>query len=79
LQQALGTHLIGADHSLEIFTDCVVGNDLTFRFAATGPTGGSGNLHINQLQFNGTVAPEPSRALLAAIGLGGLLLRRRRS
>lgn len=61
------------------FTDSVQGDDLRFRFAATGPDGGSGNLHINQLSFSGSVVPEPSRAVLATLGLGLLLgLRRRR-
>lgn len=61
------------------YTGSVTSTALDLRFIATGPSGGSGNLHINQLQFDGTVAliPEPTTALLGALGLLALLRRRR--
>jgi autotransporter-associated beta strand protein len=39
------------------FIDETTGTDLLLRFYATGPTGGTGNLHINQLSITGKVAP----------------------
>jgi PEP-CTERM motif len=45
------------------------------------PTGGDGNNHSSaSFQFvNGPVVPEPATVTLSMLGLGGLLLRRRRS
>jgi arylsulfatase len=38
------------------FSDLAEGTSLLVRFAATGPTGGSGNLHLNKFVINGTLA-----------------------
>lgn len=60
------------------FTGSVTAQELSIRFVAYGPTGGTGNVHINQLSLEGSVIPEPSSGLLAALG-SVLLLRRRRA
>lgn len=61
------------------FTDSITDDDLLIRFIAVGPSGGTGNIHIENLVFNGSVVaiPEPTSALLGSIGLLALLRRRR--
>lgn len=53
--------------------------ELLIRFIATGPDGGTGNIHINEMTVSGDVRliPEPSTALLALLGLIPFLRRRR--
>jgi len=62
------------------FNGDITATQLDLRFIATGPTGGTGNLHINQLKFNGTVAviPEPAFGLFGLGSIVVLALRRRR-
>ena len=61
------------------YNGSVTATTLDLRFIAYGPTGGTGNLHINKLSLDGSVAliPEPSSALLALAGLAASLRRRR--
>jgi hypothetical protein len=62
------------------FTEAITGADsVAIRFTPRNVNQGStGNLHVNGLQVNGTVVPEPSASLL--VGLAGMiaLLRRRK-
>lgn len=51
--------------------------ELRFRPFGTGSVAGTGNLHINDIQVQGSVVPEPSVSLLALAALG-LAARRRR-
>lgn len=48
-----------------------------FRFFGFGATATTGTGSINDFTFNGSVVPEPSTALLGALGMLGLLRRRR--
>jgi hypothetical protein len=61
------------------FNGSVTASQLDIRFVAFGPTGGTGNLHINQLKFNGTVAaiPEPACGLVGWAWILAIGLRRR--
>lgn len=61
------------------YIDSVTATSMDIRFIATGPTGGTGNIHINRMVLNGEVAviPEPSAAMLGGLGLLALLRRRR--
>lgn len=60
------------------FTGSVTSSELLIRFTAVGPSGGTGNLHLNRMVVQGTVVPEPAVALLGGLGMLGLLRRRRR-
>lgn len=51
--------------------------ELRFRPFGSGGVAGTGNLHINDIQVQGSVVPEPSASLLAFAALG-LMARRRR-
>lgn len=60
------------------FSDSLTESDLLIRFTAVGPTGGSGNLHLDTLVLNGTVVPEPSGVIVfGSLGLLTLFRRRR--
>jgi hypothetical protein len=59
------------------FTGSVTDDELLIRFIAVGPVGGTGNVHVESLVFNGSVIPEPATALLGGLGLLTLLRRRR--
>lgn len=63
------------------FNGTVGASQLDIRFVAFGPIGGTGNLHINQLKFNGSVTaiPEAGAGLLGLGSLFSILYRRRRS
>lgn len=54
-----------------------VSTPIEFRFYGWGTTQVGGTFSINDFTFNGEVIPEPSGALLGALGLLGLLRRRR--
>jgi hypothetical protein len=62
------------------FSGSVTDDSFLIRFTATGPVGGTGNIHINDFRIEGTVLPipEPSSALLSALSVGSLALIRRR-
>jgi hypothetical protein len=49
----------------------------TFRIYGWDNISTSGNLRVDDVQLNGTVAPEPSTALLGSLGVLALLRRRR--
>lgn len=58
------------------YTGSVSGTSILLRFA---PTGGTGNIHINDIQVTGGIVPvpEPSVVLLGGLGVLALLRRRR--
>ena len=62
------------------FTEAITGADtVAVRFAPRHVNQGStGNLHVNGLQVNGSVVPEPSTSFLAGLAGFALLLRRRK-
>lgn len=64
----------GSPFETSNYSGFVSATSLLVRFA---PTGGSGNVHINDIVLSGNVVPEPSTALLGVLGLLGLLRRRR--
>ena len=45
--------------------------------SVTGGTAGTGTVRMDNVVINGTLVPEPSAALLGALGMIGLLRRRR--
>ncbi len=57
----------------------VLDNDSTvyFRITFNGATSNAGNNRIDNIQINATAVPETSAALLGALGVLGLLRRRR--
>lgn len=62
------------------FVDNLTATSADIRFVAFGTTGGTGNLHINQMTFNGSVSviPEPAIGFpLCMIALSYALKRRR--
>ncbi len=54
-----------------------VSSPIEFRFYGWGASAAAGSFSINDFTFNGEVIPEPSSALLGALGVLGLLRRRR--
>jgi hypothetical protein len=64
----------GSPFETSNYTGTVSASSLLLRFA---PTGGSGNIHINDIVLTGNVVPEPTSTLLGALGILGLLRRRR--
>ena len=62
------------------FTESITSADsVAIRFAPRAVNQGStGNLHVNGLQVNGTVVPEPTASLLTALAGMMLLIRRRK-
>lgn len=70
----------GPSFDLFTFSEAIVGaNTVAIRFAPRNVNQGStGNLHVNGLQVNGSVVPEPSSALLTGLAGAMLLLRRRK-
>jgi hypothetical protein len=65
---------LGSPFEVSNYSGSVTAPSLLLRFA---PTGGSGNIHIDDIVVTGAMIPEPGSALLGALGFLALLRRRR--